>query len=389
MNIPRRAAQAPRTPQLPSVSPSFPRARRFRLAITLPPWYDVPPRAYGGIESLIADLTDALIERGHDVVLVGAGTNGTHARFLRTYEEPPSQRLGQALPEVLQAAWAGRYLDDLDVDVVHDNTLAGPLTARGRAAPTVLTAHGPCEGEMVDYYRLLCPDVHMVAISRAQRRLARDLNWVGTVHNAIRVASFPFSRRKDDYVLFIGRFSAEKSPHLAIDAARRSGRPIVLAGKLQEPEEREYFDAEVRPRLGSDTEFLGEVDTAGKQELYAAAHCLVFPIQWEEPFGLVMIEAMACGTPVVALRRGSVPEIVVPDVTGFVCDAPAELPAAINEAGRLDAADCRRHVARHFDVAVMAAGYERVYAELVRNRPNGTATARPGRSWTVGLSATL
>ncbi|MGI8335284.1 glycosyltransferase family 4 protein [Actinomadura scrupuli] len=363
-----------------------PRTGRLRVALALPPWFSVPPRAYGGIETLVAGLADALIERGHDVVMVAAGRNGTRARLLRTYEVPPSERLGESLPEVLQAAWISHYLDHLDVDLVHDHSLAGPLTAKGRPVPTVVTAHGPCSGEMADYYRHLSSVTHLVAISHAQRRLAADVRWAGTVHNGLRVADFPFRARKDDYVLFLGRFSPDKGAHLAIEAARRAGRPIVLAGKMLEPVERAYFDAEVRPRLGAGAEFVGEADMRAKRLLYAAAHCMVFPITWDEPFGMVMIEAMACGTPVVALRRGSVPEIVVDGVTGCVRDHPAELPAAIDAAGALSPVACRRHAERRFDVAVMAAGYERVYAGLTGARATATAT-RLGEAAPTGRPA--
>jgi glycosyltransferase involved in cell wall biosynthesis len=336
------------------------------VALTLPPWFDVPPLAYGGIESLVADLADALVARGHEVVLVGAGVNGTNARFLRTYEVAPSDRVGEALPEVLQAAWMSRYLEELELDIVHDHSLAGPLTAHGRRTPTIVTTHGPCSGEMGSYYRYLSGDVHLVAISESQRRLAPDLNWAGRVHNAIRVAAYPFRTCKEDYLLFMGRFTEEKGAHLAIDAARDAGRRIVLAGKLQEPCERAYFDAEIRPRLGRDAEFVGEADARQKRSLYAGAHCLVFPIAWDEPFGLVMIEAMACGTPVVALRRGSVPEVVRDGITGFVCERPAELPSAIDAVGTIAPQACRRHVARHFDLSTMAAAYEDVYCRLAR-----------------------
>jgi glycosyltransferase involved in cell wall biosynthesis len=368
--------------QVPVGSRLLPRSGRLRIAMTLPPWFDVPPRAYGGIEALVADLVDALAARGHDVVLVAAGTNGTRGRFLRTFEEPPpSHRLGEAMPEILQAAWVDRYLDDLDVDIVHDHSLAGPLTARGRQAPTVLTAHGPCTGEMGAYYRLLGSLVHLVAISDAQRRLAPDLSWTGLVHNAIKVEEFGFRAEKDDHVLFVGRFNPEKAPHLAIDAARQAGRRIVLAGKVQEEIERTYFDAQIRPRLGPDAEFVGETDKEGKQELYAAAHCLMFPIQWDEPFGMVMIEAMACGTPVVALRRGSVPEVVADGVTGIIKDDPAELPAAIDAAGGLDPQSCRDHVARHFDVSIMAEAYERVYRLLAQDPTGAAAATRAHLPW--------
>jgi glycosyltransferase involved in cell wall biosynthesis len=336
--------------------------RRLRIAFVTPPWFDVPPQGYGGIELMAGNLIDALADRGHDVILVGAGSNATRARFLRTFEQAPSQRLGEPLPEVVHAAWAGRYLEELDVDVIHDHTLAGPLAASGRKPPTVVTAHGPVTGESGTYYEKISPDVCLVAISDAQRRLGPHLAWGGTVHNAINVAEFTFRPAKDDYVLFLGRFSPDKGAHVAIDAAKEAGRPILLAGKLQEPAEQEYFRAEIEPRLDEHARFVGEADMRAKQELAGRAHCLAFPICWDEPFGMVMIEAMACGTPVVALNRGSAPEVVADGVTGFILDDPADLPAAIRKAGDIDPAACRRHVEQNFDVAVMAEGYERVYA---------------------------
>jgi glycosyltransferase involved in cell wall biosynthesis len=337
--------------------------RRLRIAFVMPPWFDVPPQGYGGIELMAGDLIDALVCRGHDVVMVGAGRNGTRAHFLRTFALPPSQRLGESLPEIVQAAWAGRYLDELDVDVIHDHSLAGPLAARGRKAPTVVTAHSPVTGEGGTYYEKISPDVCLVAISDAQRRLGPQLTWGGTVYNGIKVAEFKFRPDKDDYVLFLGRFSPEKGAHLAIDAANAAGRLILLAGKLQEPQELAYFRAEIEPRLGEGARFVGEADMRTKQELMGGAHCLMFPVCWDEPFGMVMIEAMACGTPVVALNRGSVPEVILDGVTGFVLDDPAALPAAIRKAADLDPAVCRSHVEQNFDVAVMAEGYERVYAK--------------------------
>ena len=341
-------------------------AQQLSIAFAMPPWFEVPPKAYGGIEALAADLVEALIGRGHTVFMIGAGEDGTQADFRRTYEVAPSERIGEALPEILHSAWSNRHLGELDVDVIHDHSLAGPLTARGRKAPTVVTAHGPLNGEMGSYYRAVCTDTSLVAISDAQRQLASDVRWAGTVHNAIKVADFTFREEKDDYVLFIGRMDPDKGAHLAIEAARGAGRRIILAGKLAEPHEQAYFESEVKPRLGNDAEFIGEADMAAKQDLYGAAHCLVFPICWEEPFGLVMIEAMACGTPVVALRRGSVPEVVVDGTTGFVRDNPADLPTAIDEAGGLDPAACRRHIQENFDIPIMVAGYERIYVQVSR-----------------------
>jgi glycosyltransferase involved in cell wall biosynthesis len=254
------------------------------------------------------------------------------------------------------------------VDVVHDNTLAGPLVAAARRVPTVVTAHGPVTGEPGHYLRQLGSSVGLVAISDAQRRLAPDLHWVGRVHNAVDVATFPFRADHDDYLLFLGRFTPDKGAHLAIDAARAAGRRLVLAGKLSEPAEHAYFDEAIRPRLGPDATYVGEADATAKRELCAGAAALLFPICWEEPFGLVMIEAMACGAPVIALRRGSVPEIVDHGVTGFVLDRPEQLVPAIAEAATIDRAACRRHVERHFDLPVMADGYERVFRAVVAER---------------------
>jgi glycosyltransferase involved in cell wall biosynthesis len=352
----------------------------IRIAMVAPAYFTVPPEGYGGVESVVADLVDALVDRGHEVTLVGAGAHDTKAQhFISTFTEPLASQLGEPLPEVVHAARVAAALEEHDVDVVHDHTLAGPLLARGRLAPTIVTVHGPVDGAPGEYYDALQDTVRLVAISAAQRSAAPKLPWIATVHNAIRVETFPFRADKDDYALFLGRFHPEKAPHLAIDAARAAGLPIVLAGKCEEALEREYFDREVAPRLGPDTVAYGVADAAAKRDLLARARCLLFPICWEEPFGLVMIEAMACGTPVVALRRGSVPEVVVDGRTGVVVDEPAELPDAIVRAATIEAAECRRHVEERFSVAAMAAGYEAAYRELLsaNAEPNLGAVRAP------------
>ncbi|WP_432519477.1 glycosyltransferase family 4 protein [Kineococcus sp. SYSU DK006] len=338
----------------------------LRIAVVAPPWFALPPRGYGGIESVVADLVDSLAARGHEVTLVGSGTHRTRAaRFVQVFAEPPSARVGESAPEVLHAAAAAEALEGLEVDVVHDHSLAGPLLARGRGTPTVMTMHGPVDGEHGEYVRRLGDSVDVVAISDAQRRLNPGLNWVGRVHNAVDVSSFPFRADKGDHLLWLGRMNPEKGPHLAVDAARASGQRIVLAGKCSEPGEKRYFEQAVRHRLGPDAEYVGEADAALKRELLAGARALVFPVQWEEPFGMVMIEAMACGTPVVALQRGSVPEVVAHGRSGLVVRTPEELPAALRLAADLDPAACRAHAQQHFDLPVMAEGYERVFRMIV------------------------
>jgi glycosyltransferase involved in cell wall biosynthesis len=336
--------------------------KRLHVAMIAPPYFDIPPTAYGGIEAVVADLVDALIERDHQVSLIGGGRHRTRAqRFFATCQRQPADQLGEPLPEVVHAAQVARLLEDLDADVVHDHTLAGPLLARGRVTPTVVTVHGPATGEPGSYYGALGSTVGLVAISDTQRAKAPWLPWAATVHNAIRVDTFPFRAEKDEFALFLGRFCPDKAPHLAVEAARAARLPIVLAGKCAEPAEHAYFTREVEPRLGPDTTMFGVADAAAKRDLLARAACLVFPICWDEPFGLVMIEAMACGTPVVALRRGAVPELVLPGQTGIIVDHPDELAGAIDQARRLDPWICRKHVQQNFTTDIMAAGYEGVY----------------------------
>ncbi|MFF5701405.1 glycosyltransferase family 4 protein [Streptomyces sp. NPDC012794] len=343
--------------------------RPLDIAIVSTPWFQLPPAAYGGIESMCADLVDGLVELGHKVTVIGVGLNGTKADFIATDTMPRGDtRLGRAGPEVLHAARAAQVLRTLQPDIIHDHSTAGPLQAGQRPVPTVVTAHGPVSGELGDYYQALAGSVSLVAISRAQQEQAPGLPWAGQVHNAVRTLDHPYRERKGDRVAFLGRIAAEKGVHLAIDAARRAGKAITIAGKCNDPDEEPYFRNEVLPRLGEDAEWVGELDQAAKRELLAEAQCLLFPICWEEPFGMVMIEAMACGTPVVALRRGSVPEIVDHGVTGFVCDDPAELPDAIRNVSRLSPRDCRARVLDRFDTSRMAAAYASLYEELAGQR---------------------
>ena len=318
---------------------------RYRIAMVVPPYFDVPPKAYGGVEAVVADLVDSLVARGHDVTLLGAGEPGTKATFVPLWDRAVPERLGEPFPEVMHAVKVRRAIERIvatsGVDLVHDHTFAGAANApvyKQLGLPTVLTVHGPVENDSYQYYRELGDEVALVAISNRQRQLAPDLNWVGRVHNALHVDEWPFRVEKDNYALFLGRFNECKAPHLALEAAHAAGIPLVLAGKCSEPAELAYFEEKVRPLLTGQDHVFGLADATAKRKLLSNARCLLFPILWEEPFGMVMIEAMVCGTPVVALRGGAVPEVVVNGVTGRICDDPAELPAAIAEVQSLDPA---------------------------------------------------
>jgi len=351
------------------------RPRALRIAMVAPPYYSVPPQGYGGVETVVAGLVDRLVARGHHVTLFAAGPRGTAAQeFVRTWDTPVADQLTLALPEVVHAARVKALLRAHTVDLVHDHTLAGPLTADSRHAPTIVTVHGRMD-DLAEVYRPLGSTVSLVAVSNAQRSRAPDLGWVATVHNGIDVASFPYRDTKDDYVLFLGRFHPEKAPHLAVEAARRAAVRIILAGKCTEQVEHDYYRDQLAPILGPDAVEVGCADQALKRRLLAGARCLLFPIRWEEPFGLVMVEAMACGTPVVALARGAAPEVVVQGRTGFVVDRPEQLAAAITDCAALDPADCRRHASSRFDFDAMATGYESAYRRVLGRSGGSTTTS--------------
>lgn len=339
----------------------------------VPPYFDVPPAAYGGVEAVAADLANGLVHQGHEVTLIGAGKPGTAARLLTVWDTTIPERLGDPYPEVMHALLTRHAIEQLalagEVDVIHDHTFSGPLNAPIYARmglPMVATVHGPVNADLGHYYRELGNDISLVAISARQRELAPELNWIGTVHNGLEPAAWPFAEKKEPYALFLGRYHQDKGVHLALDAAHAAGIPLVLAGKCAEPIEQRYFAEQVGPRLQPQDQVVGVADAKYKRELLAKATCLLFPVQWEEPFGMVMIEAMICGTPVVALRSGAVPEVVVSGTTGWICDTPEELPEAIAATSEIDPAACRAHVEKNFSADRMALAYAAAYRRAMR-----------------------
>lgn len=348
----------------------------LHIVLVAPPYFQVPPTGYGGVEEVVAQLADALVARGHRVTLIGVGEPGTAADFVAVATHGAAEQLGEAFPEVVHALRVRQAIEELaatgPIDVVHDHTFAGVLNAptyRRLGIPTVLTVHGAVDGEFGEYYRRIGASAGLVAISDRQRALAPGLNWVGRVHNAIVPQRWPLRTEKEPYALFLGRYSPCKGADLALRAAHEAGVPLILAAKCIEPIEKEFFEDCVRPLLGDRDVVFGEADSTQKRQLLAGARCLLFPIRWEEPFGMVMIEAMACGTPVVALRGGAVAEVVEHGVTGWVCETPAELPDAVRRSAALDPRECRARVERLFSVDRLAAGYEAVYRETVATAP--------------------
>lgn len=334
----------------------------LRIAMIVPPWYELPPPGYGGVEQVCTALVDALVTRGHQVTLFGAGTKtGTTAEFVSTDHELQADRLGQSVPELAHLARVDRMIDDDAFDVVHDHTMAGPLAAPQRRVPTVATVHNNPAGELGDYLRGIDRTVALVAISYAQRRQGAGLPWAATVYNGLVASVAPKRAPTDGPVLWLARFSADKGPDLAIEACRAAGVPLVLAGKATEKGEQRYLEEVTCPMLGPDEELVVNPDRQRCWELLTEARCLIHPIRWSEPFGMVLVEAMAVGTPVVALNRGAVPEVVRHGETGLLCDEPHELPDALERTSTLDPATCAEHVRAAFSPDLMARRYERIY----------------------------
>lgn len=333
--------------------------------MVMPPWYEVPPAGYGGLERVCASLIDGLVDLGHDVTLFGTGTrSGTKGRFVSTNPELQYPRLLESMPELVHVTQVNEMLAKEHFDVVHDHTTVGPITAPARSAPTVVTVHSCPVGDMAHYLSKVDKTVSLIAISHAQRRVAPKLAWTSTIHHGIEVPGPIKSEPATGPVLWLGRFDPEKGPDLAIEACRKANLPLVLAGKCNQKDEWRYLDDVIRPMLGPDVELVLNADRARTEALTYDAQSLLLPIRWEEPFGMVLIEAMAKGTPVVAMRRGAVPEVVLHGRTGLVCADETDLPEALHEVVTLDPADCAAHVRTSFSVELMAHRYEKVYRRL-------------------------
>jgi glycosyltransferase involved in cell wall biosynthesis len=338
----------------------------MRIALIAPPWYTIPPSGYGGIEWVVALLADGLTDRGHEVTLFAAPGSDTKARLVSPlHEEPPSDAIGDPWYEASHIVSVYEHGDEFDI--LHDHT--GPVGVSVGAlsdCPTIHTLHGPFTEQTLMLYRRVARQHWFVAISESQRSMAPpDLRWAGVVYNGILMERYPFREDKEDFLFFLGRADEEKAPHLAIEAARQAGRRLVMCVTTKNERERSYWAANVEPILGDDVEVHGECPNDQKADLLARAAALLFPIQWEEPFGLVMTEAMACGTPVVAWRNGSVPEVVADGETGFIVESVDEMAAAVERVGDLDPHLMRSRVEQHFSADAMVTGYERAYTHAL------------------------
>jgi glycosyltransferase involved in cell wall biosynthesis len=332
------------------------------------------------VESVVGVLTDALVRRGHAVTLFCAPGSRSSARVVHLLEEAHPEEIERSLYEVDHVARAFEEIDlavyDRRFDVVHDHCGFTALAMADRLdTPLVHTLHGQFTAATAAFYDRHGHKAVLVGISRAQLSSApTGLEPVGAIPNPIDVQAWPLREHKDDYLLWIGRMTAEKGPHRAIAAARAAGVPLVLAGVIQ-PGQQAFFDREVAPHVdGEDVRFLGEIGGSVKLAAFAGARALLMPIRWEEPFGMVMVEALACGTPVIAFPEGAARELVCDGQTGFLVEDEQAMGAAVSRLPQIAPRDCRAWVAEHCDVDVVVAAYEQTY-RAVMHAPIAEAVA--------------
>ena len=339
----------------------------MRVAILSPVWFAVPPTGYGGIELIVSLLADGLVDAGHEVTLFASGDSLTKAELAYTYEQAPSELIGRSLPELRHALAC--YTRASEFDVINDHSgMPAAALAGALSTPVLHTVHGPLDGEAGSTYECIqqvAPNVGLISISLNQRRPKPNLPWAANIPNALDLSLYPCKPHLGEYLLFLGRMSPDKGAHRAIAVATELGLPLKMAGKNREPREQQYFAEFVEPHLNDRIEWLGEVSHGTKVELLQDARATLFPIEWEEPFGLVMIESMACGTPVIATRHGAVPEVIEDGVSGLIVENYRQMPDALERADTLDPLECRRYVEERFAPERMVGDYLDAYREAV------------------------
>ena len=336
----------------------------MRIAVIAPPWTPVPPPLYGGIELVVDRLAVGFQKAGHEVLLFTTGESTCPVPRAWTLKEAEHQRIGMVVPELRHIMAA--YDAVQEYDIVHDHSVMGPVYAQQFPdLPVVTTVHGPFNEELTDLYGRIAARVPLIAISHAQSKPVPQIPIARVIHHGLDADAFPVGAGEGGYFLFLGRMSPDKGAHRATEICYKAGVPLLMAAKMREPWEHEYFDANVRPYLNDQIRYLGEVAHEEKLELLANARGLIFPIRWNEPFGMVMIEAMACGTPVLAFPEGAAPEVVDDGKTGFLCADEAEMIDAVRRVDQINRADCRAAVEGYFSADRMVAEHVELFDEIL------------------------
>jgi glycosyltransferase involved in cell wall biosynthesis len=337
----------------------------MKIAMIAPPWISVPPAGYGGIEWVVALLADGLTDKGHDVTLFASGGSVTRAELRSTFDPAPGpEHIGDTYLETLHLHEA--YDAAAEYDIVHDHTsLIGLALGVRQPTPVAHTIHGPLYPPFVRWYDMIDHMIHLVSISDSQREPAPELRYAGRVYNGIDLDIHAFQQQKEDFLFFVGRANPEKGVHTAVEVAHRAGRKLVAAVAIKEEHERAYWEQSVAPMLSGEEEILHEIPIEQKADLMGRAAAVLFPIEWPEPFGLVMAEANACGTPVLTFPRGAAPEVIADGETGFL---PHDIDGMVEAIDRLDEIDpkaCRARAEKLFSADAMVDGYLEVYERIL------------------------
>lgn len=343
----------------------------MRIAELAPVWERVPPLRYGGIELVVSLLTEELVKRGHKVTLFATGDSKTRAKLVSVYHTKPSREVmveGGHSVDLIHATQAFRRADQFDIIHNHSGDIAIAMASIVKT-PVLTTLHGSFTDQNKRFFRMFKDGCYYNAISLAQKSGLPELNYAGIVYNAIDIDHYKFQKDKGDYFVFLSRFSPLKGPHLAIEVAKRADVRLIMAGKVDPGADTEYFEDMIAPHIdGDQIKFLGEVSDKKKRELLELAKAFIFPLQWPEPFGLVMPEAMACGTPVIAFPLGSVPEIVKDGVSGFIVKDIDEMAGAVKRVGEIDLTSCRKYAEERFSVSRMVDDYEAIFEKILMKR---------------------
>jgi glycosyltransferase involved in cell wall biosynthesis len=342
-----------------------------RIAVVAPVWIPVPPPGYGGVEQVVSLLIEELVARGHDVTLFASGDSVTKANLRSVYDEAPTDRLWEVEPDAVHVGAAYTFAtrafrDGEGFDLVHDHTnYLGVAFAASLPTPVVHTVHMVLDQARASFLRRFSSEVYLTAISAYQRDEVPELPWRGVVHNAVDLDALPFRGDKEGYLLCIGRVCERKGQDLAIEVARQAGLPLVLAGRVH-PKEAWFFEERILPYVDADqVVFHGEVSNELKGELLAGARALLFPVREPEPFGLAMVEALGCGTPVIAEPLGAVPEVVTDGETGFLAAGVDAMADAVERTPEISPERCREEAVARFHPQAMVDGYEAVYRGIL------------------------
>lgn len=335
----------------------------------------VPPKKYGGTERVIYELTESLVRRGHDVTLFATGDSITSARLISVFLKP----LREVKIENLYGANSWSLLNiglayqmQEKFDIIHDHTDIGIPTANIAKTPVVVTVHGAFNENISRLFEVLNKNIHLVTISKAQGTRVPGLKYAGNVYNGLTMDHYPFSDTHDGYLLFVGRITREKGVHNAIEVAQRLDLPLIIAAKLETECEADmnYFYEQIEPKLTDKIQWIGEVAEEQRNQLMSKAMAFIHGLTWPEPFGLTLIESMACGTPVIAFRFGSIPELIIDGKTGFIVDTIEEMVQAVKKVDVIDRKACRKHALENFSADRMVQGYEQIYKRIIEQHKN-------------------